>query len=48
MNIYKHNNDLKEKDSKETEEEIKKKYLILAAEIDCLGGLLNSDAKHLG
>lgn len=43
MHIYKKNNDLKDEDSKDTEEKVKLKYLTLAAEIDALGGLLESD-----
>lgn len=43
MHIYKKNNDLKDEDSKETEEKIILKYKTLAAEIDCLGGLLEAD-----
>lgn len=42
MLIYKKNNDLREENSKDTEDKIKVRYLILAAEIDCLGGFLNS------
>jgi hypothetical protein len=42
MHIYKKNNDLKDEDSKDTEEKLKRKYLTLAAEIDCLGGLLEA------
>lgn len=43
MYVYKKNNDLKEEDSKETDEMIKLKYLTLAAEIDCLGALLEAE-----
>jgi hypothetical protein len=43
MHIYKKNNELKEEDSKDTEEKLKVKYLTLAAEIDCLGGLIEAD-----
>lgn len=43
MHIYKKNNDLKDEGSKDTEDKLKKKYLTLAAEIDCLGGLLEAD-----
>ena len=43
IHIYKKNNDLKDEDSKDTEELLKKKYLTLAAEIDCLGGLLEAE-----
>ena len=43
MHVYKKNNDLKDEDSKDTEEIVKKKYLTLAAEIDALGGLLEGE-----
>ena len=43
MHIYKKNNDLKDEESKDTEEKLKLKYLTLAAEIDCLGGLLEAE-----
>lgn len=43
MHIYKKNNDLKDEDSKDTEDQIKAKYLTLAAEIDALGGLLEAE-----
>ncbi len=43
MHIYKKNNDLKDEDSKDTEDQIKQKYLTLAAEIDALGGLLEAE-----
>ncbi len=43
MHIYKKNNDLKDEDSKDTEEKVKLKYLTIAAEIDALGGLLEGD-----
>ena len=43
MHIYKNKNGLEDEDSKETEDKIKLKYETLAAEIDCLGGLLEAD-----
>lgn len=43
MHVYKKNNDLKDEDSKDTEERVKQKYLTLAAEIDSLGGLLEAE-----
>ena len=43
IHIYKKNNDLKDEDSKDTEEKVKQKYLTLAAEIDCLGGMLEAE-----
>lgn len=50
IHIYKKNNDLKEEDSKETEKQIKQKYLALSAELDCLGSLLKAEkskAEHI-
>jgi|LauGreDrversion4_2_1035121.scaffolds.fasta_scaffold565469_3 hypothetical protein len=43
MQIYKKFNDLKAPDSKEIESKVKLKYLNLAAEINCLGGLLEAN-----
>jgi hypothetical protein len=43
MYIYKNVNDLKDEDSKDTDADVRLKYLTLAAEIDCLGGLLEAD-----
>jgi hypothetical protein len=43
MQIYKKFNDLKAPDSKEIESKVKLKYLTLAAEINCLGGLLEAN-----
>ena len=43
MHIYKKNNGLEDEDAKETEDKIKLKYQTLAAEIDCLGGLMEAD-----
>ena len=40
MQLYKKYNDLKESDSKEDDNRMRKKYITLAAEIDCLGALL--------
>lgn len=44
MHIYKTHNDLKDDSIKGGDDKIKnKKYLTLAAEIDCLGGILNAE-----
>lgn len=42
INFYKKWNDLKADDSSETEAHVKLRYLTLAAEINCLGGLLEA------
>lgn len=43
MIVYKKNNDLIEGDSKDQEKNLPKKYITLAAEIDSLASLLQSD-----
>ena len=43
MIVYKKNNDLVEGDSKDQEKSLPRKYITLAAEIDSLGSLLQSD-----
>lgn len=43
MHVYKKNNDIKDEDSKDTEEKVKLKYLTVSAEIVSLWGLLEAD-----